>query len=164
MMDITAETQGFAQTIKVLGSCNKELKKAAIEEMRAAADPLIAVAKARIPNDQPLSNWSPNGRWGFRPAAVRHSIRANFKKRRTDTEDTFTILRVVMTSFSGTVWDMAGGGSKIGRNLTSKWGAAPSRSMWPAAIASKAQVEAAVKRAADKAAQTLSDQLKVVRG
>lgn len=168
MVEITGKLDGFAQVLRELGKVSPELRRESVKEMKAIAAPIVATARGMIPSSPPLSHWSPNGRYGFRPAAIRSTIKANFKARPSDTKETFTMLRIVMGSFSGAVYDMAGktngntpSGYEMIKALRAGYGQ-PSRAMWKAAEIHKASFQAAVKQAVANTEQRLNDALRAV--
>ena len=68
------EVNGLAAAIKAIGKFDPELRKQIIKDMKGVAAPMVATARAAIPDAPPLSNW---GNW---PSGVGWNAR-QFRRR-----------------------------------------------------------------------------------
>ena len=158
------EVYGVPEMLKVLKQIDPELRKATIAKMKLAADPILQEARSLIP-DQPVSvsektrkrggGWKATGRLGYDAKKVRRSIKVTFKtKIRDKNANTFPLLRLVLGSAGGSIYDMAGrkgsGNSPSGvaliRKLQKDRGGA-SRVMWKSVESKIRVVEDGVKDA-----------------
>lgn len=141
------EVYGVPEMLKVLKEIDPALRKATIAKMKLAADPILQEARSLIP-DQPISvseqtrkkggGWKATGRLGYDAKKVRRSIKVTFKtKIRDKNANTFPLLRLVLGSAGGSIYDMAGrkgsgntrSGEALIRKLQKDRGGA-SRVMW----------------------------------
>ena len=151
---MSTKITGVPQALKILKDIDPALRREAVEEMRSATQPLIAAARARVP-ESPARGWSKKGRLGFSPGRVRQSIRPQFRSNKRRGSERFTLVNVVMSSPGGSMFDMAGkpgsGNTKSGRELIrylNAWHGRGSRIMWPAAEQELPAVARAVEAAA----------------
>lgn len=157
------EVYGVPEMLGLLKTVNPQLRKATIARMKLAAKPLIADARKLMPDNPPISpggqpggGWKVSGRLGYDAKTVRKSISVVFKgtRIRDKNADTFPLLKLVMKSAGGSVYDMAGrtssGRTKSGVALIAKLrkdkGGA-SRVMWTTVEAGIRDVEQGVKDA-----------------
>lgn len=139
------EVQGVAETMRTLAKFDPELRKAVVKDMKAAARPLEAAARANIPA-APLSNWGnwPTGRGTYDPSQVKKGIKVAFRSGGVKGFDktTFPLLTLRQTNAQGAIYEMAGRkfpgrkseGKARGRAMVQKldsFGSA-SRTLWPA--------------------------------
>jgi len=158
------EVYGVPEMLKVLKQIDPELRKATISKMKLAAEPILQEARSLIP-DQPVSvsektrkrggGWKVTGRLGYDAKKVRRSIKVTFKiKSRDKNANTFPLLRLVLGSAGGSIYDMAGrkgsGNSPSGvaliRKLQKDRGGA-SRVMWKSVESKISVVEDGVRDA-----------------
>jgi hypothetical protein len=158
------EVYGVPEMLKVLKQIDPELRKATIAKMKLAAEPILQEARSLIP-DQPVTvsektrkrggGWKATGRLGYDAKKVRRSIKVTFKvKTRDKNANTFPLLRLVLGSAGGSIYDMAGrkgsGNSPSGvaliRKLQKDRGGA-SRVMWKSVESKIRVVEDGVKDA-----------------
>lgn len=171
MISVTANTEGAAWTLRKLFRVAPELRAETIKELRTAAAPIVASAKAGVPATSGLKGWTAHdGKWSFSPGSIRGSIRTEYRQNKRDRNNQWTMLRVRMTNGIGVVYDMGGrkgtgAPTASGRAMLTKLVAArggASRVMWPAAEANKEAVNAGVLRAIENATRRLNEELKVV--
>jgi hypothetical protein len=141
------EVYGVAEMLKLLKTIDPQLRKATVAKMKLAAEPIIQEARSMIP-DQPVSvsektrkrggGWKATGRLGYDAKKVRRSVKVTFKTNiRNKNADTFPLLRLVLGSAGGSIYDMAGrkgtgnspSGAALIRKLQKDRGGA-SRVMW----------------------------------
>lgn len=128
------EVYGVPEMLKLLKEIDPALRKATIAKMKLAADPILQEARSLVP-DQPLTisektrkrggGWKATGRLGYDAKKVRRSIKVTFKtKIRDKNANTFPLLRLVLGSAGGSIYDMAGrkgsGNSPSGEALIRK--------------------------------------------
>lgn len=171
MISVTAQVEGASWTLRKLFRIAPELRAQTVKEIKSAAAPIVATAKASVPATTGLKGWTDHdGRWSYGAAHVRKSIGVDYRQRKRDRNNQWTMVRVRLNDGIGQVYDMGGrrgsaGYSKSGSAMLAKLikerGAA-SRIMWPAAEANAAAVQAAVKRAVENATERLNAELRVV--
>jgi hypothetical protein len=141
------EVYGVPEMLALLKRIDPELRKATIAKMKLAADPILQEARGLIP-DQPISvseqtrkrggGWKAKGRLGYDAKKIRRSIKVTFKtKIRDKNANTFPLMRLVLGSAGGSIYDMAGrkgsgdspSGTALIRKLQQERGGA-SRVMW----------------------------------
>ena len=163
-MEVTLEVTGVAEALKALAQADPELRKAVIKDMKQAAKPLEAAARALVPSGKVLTNWY-GWRDGWDSATARKGIKVAFRggKVRGKSADHFPLLSLRQTDPGGAIYDIAGRtfpgkrseGAARGAAMVSKlntYGTA-SRTLWPAVERNFGDVEAALLEAID----TMSD-------
>jgi len=153
MVAFGAGLEGLPEVFRALGRIDPELRKAAIANVRRVGGIVQAEARRNVPAAAPMSGWQRSrgsrSKWRWQPGRVRSSIRVKVGTGSVKTGN-IRLLRVVMGSPIGSVYDMAGrksggkteAGRQMVRNLNGK--ARASRAMWPAAIKRRSDVEAAL--------------------
>lgn len=173
---LEVEVQNVAEAFKVLAKIDPELRKATIKDLKGAARPLEAAARALVPDRSPLTNWgqweknrkggSGPGPWdtGKAKSGVKVAFRSGIP--RGSRSDTIPVLTLRQTNGPGAIYDMAGRAKGLGRR-SEKAGrgaqmiqklnteATPSRSLWPAVENNFQHVEAGLTRAVE----TMSDEI-----
>lgn len=164
------QVQGVKETLKALKQIDPELRKAAVKEMRTAAQPLVSEVKAGMP-DQPLSGWKEEGELGWRTNKVKQSVKLKFggRKIRGQGGNQYPLLRLVIGSPAGAAFDKAGRrnaprtpqGQSFINALTRKYGSA-SRRAWPATEKHMDSIQRGVLQAVDKAAAEVNKEIRRV--
>ena len=151
---MTNKVTGVPQALKMLKGVDPAFRRAAIDEIKSATAPLIAAARARVP-EQATPGWSKKGRTGYSAGRVRNSIRPQFKANERRGSNRFTLVRVRMTSPAGQIFATAGtasGGKTVsGRafvDYLNRHHVRGQRIMWPAADQELPAVTKAVEAAA----------------
>jgi len=155
------EVEGVAEVLRALGKVDPELRKATINNMKKAGEPMAQDARSLFPSASPLSNWgnwtTPKGRviGPYNPAKVKRGVKIAYRgsKVRGSDKNTIPLLTMRQTDAAGAIVDMAGrrsaGNSPQGRAFIrglNRDGIA-SRAMWPAAERNMDRVTAAVEDA-----------------
>ncbi len=164
------QVQGVKQTLKALKDIDPALRRAAIKEMKTAVQPMVNEVRSKMPN-KPLDNWGEGGRLGWDVNQVRKSVKVKFggRKVRGGSGNQYPLLRLVIQSPAGAVFDIAGRRSN-GRSpqgtafinaLTADWGRA-SRTAWPTAEKHIQDVQRGVLIAIDKAAAEVNKEIRRV--
>jgi hypothetical protein len=159
-VDVTLEVTGVAEALKALAKADPELRKAVIKDMKQAAGPLVAAARALVPSGKVLTNWY-GWRDGWDSATAKKGIKVTFKggKVRGKSADHFPLLSLQQTDPGGAIYDIAGRtfpgkrseGAARGAAMVNKlntYGTA-SRTLWPAVERNFGDVEAALNEAID---------------
>lgn len=170
MINTTVQVEGVKATLKALKEIDPALRRAAIKEMKSAAQPMVNEVRSRMPL-KPLDNWGEGGRLGWDVNKARRSVKLRFggKKIRGGSGNQYPLLRLVIQSPAATMYDMAGKrgqgktpqGQVFVRVLTADWGR-PSRLAWPAAEKHMDSVQRGVIEAIDKAAAEINREIKRV--
>lgn len=166
---MTVEIYGVRDTIKELKALDQGLRWQAINEIKAAAEPLRAAIESAVPQTAPLSGWNHKGRtgWGRRGGT---KVVTKFGGRARRNRDTWPLVRIVLQGAAVSMYDMAGRGSAGDTEqgmafidgldaVTGK----PSRAAWPAAERRLPDVQAAVLEAVKKVQARVNANL-VTRG
>lgn len=139
---MVAQVEGVRETLAVLNSVDKDLKRQALKEIKAPAIPVAAALKATAPA-APLSGM---GGYGPTKASANYGGRAY-------SDGSYPLVKIRLTGPGWTVAsDMARNatpGESMVPNLMRKWGAA-SRWAWPTVEARRAALTVAVVQAALK--------------
>lgn len=160
------EVYGVRETIAQLKALDTSLRKQAINDIKAAAEPLRADIAGRIPTTAPLSGWDHKGRTGWTKKNTKVTTNYGGRKGRGRRE-TWPLVRVTLKGSAASIYDMAGRGSDgntaQGRALIDNLGGNPSRAAWPAAEQKLPQVQSAVLEAIRKVSAQVNRNL-VTRG
>jgi hypothetical protein len=177
---LEVEVQGVAEAFKVLSKVDPELRKAVIKDMKVAAKPLEAAARALIPDRSPLRNWGQwerNHRGGKGPgpwdtAKAKSGVKVAFRSGvpRGSSSDTIPVLTLRQTNGPGAIYDMAGRAKGLGRNSEKAARGAQmiaklssdemaSRSLWPAVENNFRYVEAGLIKSVDSMSVELNKML-----
>ena len=178
-MEIELQVTGVAEALKTLAKADPELRKAVIKDMKAAAQPLEAAARALVPA-RPLTNW---GNWEYQrtghagpgrfvQSKAQKGIKVAFRagKVKGKSGDHFPLLSLRQTDGPGAIYEMAGragGAGKRSENearghmMISKLDsfASPSRTLWPTAEKNMPVVEKALLEAIDRMGSELEKML-----
>jgi len=154
-VELEIEVVGVAEALKTLAKVDPELRKAVIKDMKAAAAPLEAAARANVPA-RPLTNWY-GWKGGFDQGKAQKGIKAAFRggKVRGKGGDHFPLLSLRQTNAGGAIFEMAGraGGSGKGSEGAARGQAmiaklnehgTASRTLWPAVERNFGAVESAL--------------------
>lgn len=164
-IDVGLEVTGVAETLKALAKTDPELRKAVIKDMKTAARPLEAAARALVPV-RPLTNWY-GWRGGYQQPTVQRGIKVAFRagKVRGKPNDHFPLLSLRQTNAGGAIFDMAGrtsrGKTPAGEAMIRKldeFGTA-SRTLWPAVERNFGVVEDGLKTAIDSMSDEINKQI-----
>jgi len=168
------EVEGVAEVLRALGKVDPELRKATINNMKKAGEPMAQDARSLFPSASPLSNWgnwtTPKGRviGPYNPAKVKRGVKIAYKgsKVRGSDKNTIPLLTMRQTDAAGAIVDMAGrrsnGNGANGRafvNAMRSLGVA-SRAMWPAAQRNMDRVTAAVEDAINEMSAKIEGMVK----
>jgi len=170
-ISVAVEYNGLAATLKTLRHVDPELRKATMREMKTAAKPMQATARALFPSEAPLDKW---GSWagGYDIGRVRAGVKVTFKGTRVKDTDTIPLLTLRQVSRAGAIVDMAGRANGKGRRSEGKArGMAmidklnrslgkSSRAMWPAAERHLPRVQADVVKAIEAMTDTINRELR----
>jgi len=169
-VEVTLEVTGVAEALKALAQADPELRKAVIKDMKQAAAPLEAAARALVPSGQVLTNWY-GWRDGWDSATARKGIKVAFRagKVKGKSGDHFPLLSLRQTNPGGAIYDIAGRtfpgkrseGAARGAAMVSKlntFGTA-SRTLWPAVESNFGAVEEALVLAINNMSSELSRML-----
>ena len=156
------EVYGVPEMLKLLKTIDPALRKATQAKMKLAAAPILAEARSLIPEvaiEPGEKGRKRGGGWkvtGRDAKAVRRSIKVTFKgsRIRDKNANTFPLLKLVLGSAGGSIFDMAGrsgsgntpSGTALIRKLQKDRGGA-SRVMWRSVESKIGEVEAGVKDA-----------------
>ena len=159
-----SKLEGLPETFRALGRIDPELRKAALSNVRKVGQLVQAEARRNVPTLAPMSGWErgrrSNSKWRWLPGRVRSGIRVKAGTGSVKTGN-IRLLRVIQGNPIGSIYDMAGRKSKgktpAGRqmvaNLNVKGNA--SRTMWPAAIKMRPEVETALRAAVEDMERTV---------
>ena len=169
-METKIEVVGVAETLRALTQIDPELRKAVIKDMKRAAAPLEAAARANIPA-RALTNW---GTWqgGFNQGKAQKGVKTAFRsgKVKGKSGDHFPLLSLRQTNAAGAIFEMAGRAGGRGRRsegaargaaMISKlntYGTA-SRTLWPAVERNFDVVEAALEQAVSSMSAEIQKQI-----
>ncbi len=171
-MEVTMEVTGVAEALKVLAKADPELRKAVIKDMKAAAQPLEAAARALIPA-RPLRNWYnwPRGEGDWNQTRAQKGIKVAVRtgKVKGKSGDHFPLLSLRQTDAQGAIYEIAGRtypskraeGEARGDNMVNKlntFGQA-SRTLWPTVERGMPGVEAALLAAIDRMGDTIQKEI-----
>jgi hypothetical protein len=159
------EVYGVPEMLALLKTIDPALRKATQAKMKLAAAPILAEARSLIPEvaiepgekgRKRGGGWKVTGRLGYDAKAVRRSIKVTFKgsRIRDKNANTFPLLKLVLGSAGGSIFDMAGrsgsgntpSGTALIRKLQKDRGGA-SRVMWRSVESKIGEVEQGVKDA-----------------
>jgi len=156
----------------ILRKMDKELLKYSQKELKSAMQPIVADARARLP-EVAASGWGKTGRVGYSRGKASRGIRAQIKRDRVQGfSGRTTLLRVVQNNPGGAIYDNAGSRGNYtaptqrGAGLVSalnKHGKAQ-RALWPSALKNRGKVLRGVERAKDDMARAINRELQMVRG
>ena len=96
-LNVALEYNGLAVTLKNLRRVDPELRKEVVREMKKAAKPMQATARALFPAAEPLRNWG-NWRGGYDVSRVRSGVKVSFKGTRARDRDVIPLLRCVRST------------------------------------------------------------------
>jgi hypothetical protein len=164
------QVTGVAEALKALQKADPELRKAVIKDMKAAAAPLEAAARANVPA-RPLTNWY-GWKGGFDQGKAQKGIKAAFRggKVKGKGGDHFPLLSLRQTNAGGAIFEMAGraGGSGKGSEGAARGQAmiaklnesgTASRTLWPAVERGMPAVEAALLEAIGRMSDTIEKEI-----
>jgi hypothetical protein len=155
---------GVRETLSALKKLDPELRRQTVREIKKPARPILADAKARVP-ESPMSGWRSGERvrfptWNTPAKGLRLAFGGRAKVKRSQ----WPLLSLKNTDPGGALFDLAGkrGGNgspqsqQFLRNVA-RFGR-PSRVVWPAVEGRQAEVAAAVRVALDKAEAIINRQ------
>jgi len=168
--NVALEYNGLAVTLKNLRRVDPELRKEVVREMKKAAKPMQATARALFPTAEPLRNWG-NWRGGYDVSRVRSGVKVSFKGTRARDRDVIPLLTLRQVNPAGAIYDMAGRaggkgrrseGGERGRQMIGKLNMQgfSSRAMWPAAEKHLPKVQADVAKAIEAMTETINRELR----
>lgn len=141
---------GLNSTMSTLKKADKVLYKEARKEVIKSADPIIRTARSRLLDSSP-GNW---GAWrgGYSRGKASRGIRAQLRNERVaGYKGRQTIFRVVQNNAGGAIYDNAGSrgnysppvarGAAFVDLLSRRSGFRAQRSLWPAALKHRSEVE-----------------------
>jgi hypothetical protein len=150
---------GVQEAMRTLQALDPAIKREAVREIKAAAEPLRSAIQSRIPGEAPLSGMVHKGRTGWTKSGTKVATKYGGRARARGGRDVTPLVSVILKGAAASIYDMAGRGSSgstpqgqaLVSGLTARGGSA-SRAAWPAADASLGQIQAAVMEAIRKAA------------
>ncbi len=164
------EVVGVAEALKALAKSDPELRKAVIKDMKSAAAPLEAAARANIPA-RPLTNWY-GWKGGYSQTKAQKGVKVAFRggKVKGKGGDHFPLLSLRQTDVGGAIFEMAGraGGSGRGSEGAARGQAmiaklnesgTASRTLWPAVERNFGAIEAGLKAAIDTMSDTIQKEI-----
>lgn len=158
-------------TLKVLADIDPELRKAAKEQMRTVAGPLVQSVQGLIPSQPPMSGWARSKRTRWESATVRAGVRAVNRTKRSSRDGNIPLLSIVQANAAGSIFELAKQAQPARKprtqkqndqfvaNLNSRFPAARSRYMWPGVEAAMPAVEAALVEAVAAMSDTINGRL-----
>jgi hypothetical protein len=151
---IKAEVYGLRETMAQLRQLDKELYKAAMAEMKQAAEPLKMAIHQSFPSQAPLSGFDHNGRTGW---SKRKKPAVKFGGRKYKSGKGWPLLRILVNDAPGQISDMADNGS-LGANLSARYGGA-SRFVYKQEAKLTQETVAAIVAAGERAAAEMNRNL-----
>jgi hypothetical protein len=151
-VDTTVTIVGVKETLRELQKMEPDLAKEIKRDFKEIVDPIVKDARAQVV-ELPLSGFARNWKAGvllpWNKSAVSKSIIARFSNRRRG--NSLAVFSVTMKSPAGTVFDMAGRGSRnrLAAALSTLYGS-PSRLMWPSYERNADQVNQNLERVTEK--------------
>lgn len=132
------DLRSLKRDLKTLRELEPAYRKTVPGRMKAAAEPMLTAAKAKVPSDPPSSGWSTStqSRTGWRPARIRQRMVLKFRTSgfKASANPNDVILRMVAKGAPMSIFDMAKN-SQTPRTaqwiagLNTRYGL-PSRVMW----------------------------------
>ena len=189
MTDINVNVQvvGVKELLAALKSTDKKLVRQTQAAMRDAGSPLVAQARNMTPTT-PLSGWGHNGRTGWRDSEVQSGLKVSIGGARMGTS--WPLLKLTQKNPAGMIFDWAGragmsqrkprsreyagrpqghANTTQGRALIANLpqfgyikGAKYSRVLFPAFVATRREVTAALLEALDKVAAEMNREIERV--
>jgi len=158
----TAQVLGVKEAMSTLQKLEPALKRAAMKDIKLAAEPLRAAVAIALPATAPLSGMDHRGRTGWLASGARTvGTKYGGRARTSGTVKTWPLVSILVKGVGGSIYDMAGRassgataqGSALIAGLTAEGGMA-SRAAWPAAEARMMTIQSAVMKACESAADT----------
>jgi hypothetical protein len=131
---------GIRDSLKILGSMDKQSRFAAIRQMKEATRPMTEIAKRAYPTEVPLSGMANKSRLQYEPNRVQRNLKAVVGGRAR--YGAAPLITLVQRDPGGALYDMAGlrnnakakrdrtrGQRTFTQNVTGRWGKAQ-RGMW----------------------------------
>lgn len=160
---------GLNNTLDVLRKADKVLYTEARKVVIKSADPIIKTARSRLIDESP-GKWG-SWRGGYRRGAASRGIRAQLQQKRVrGYKGRQTIFRIVQNNAGGAIYDNAGSrgnytsptirGANFVDMLNRRSGYKAQRSLWPAAVKHRDEVEKHFRFAAFNMADVLNAELR----
>lgn len=165
-LKVKSQLIGVRELQTILRNTDKKLLRQTQAQMRQAASPMVAQARSITPSTSPLSGWAHKGRTGWREADVQGGLSAKVGGSRISATS-WPLLSLRQKNPAGMIYDWAGRVNKGKRplphfvNLLPKLGSIKgsqySRVLFPAFVATRAEVT----RAMIDAVETVARQVNV---
>ena len=160
-IEATVAVYGVDDALKELKALDAEMYWASVSKIKRAAEPMRQAIAGSIPSQPPMSGWGKGGRTGWRPATTK--VTTQYGKRYDRGSRTRTIVRVVLSGASASIYDLAAKsrsgsqGQQFVENLNRRGKA--SRAAWPVANRMLPQINRAVVQAAEEVMRSLNKRL-----
>jgi hypothetical protein len=105
---IRSEVTGVREALRVLGQIDKEQRKQAVKDLRAAGAPLVQVARLQYPMSPPLSGMGNSGRLRYQPGRVRQQVGIKVGGKQPPQKDRYPIVTLEQSNASAQLFSMAG--------------------------------------------------------
>lgn len=173
----TSQVYGVRETLAEIKNIDKKLYFASVQNIKDATKPLQGALAAEFGNGSPLSGMEHRGRTGWKTP----KITAKFGGRKDKTVDSWGLVKIIVSSASAQIVDLAGESHTGGKTRSYDWkggkrthtvngqGAAmirnlpgkPSRHVWPTANAFGPMTNRAVLKAIEDVSRIVNKNLVV---
>lgn len=168
--DRSGQVQGVREVQQILRQIDRKALRQTQAFMRQAASPMVAQARALTPSDAPLSGWAHNGRTGWRQSQVLSGLKVSTGGRAIRANQTWPLLTLTQSTAAGMIYDWAGRSGRymkrpenqfVGRlpKLGAIKGSQYSRVLFPAFVATRADVVEAVLDGLDQVAKQVNAEI-----
>lgn len=187
---LTTEVLGVKGLTRLLRETDKKLARELQQKMRSATQPMLAQARQLTPGAAPLSGWDHSGRTGWRQSEVMSGLKVTVGGRSMRRYES-PLLVLSQKNPAGMIYDWAGRSSYAGRKARSAGyrsresghalrgqgltmiarlpqlgaikGSRYSRVLFPAFVATRADVVRAIMAAVDEMAERVNVEIEGVR-
>lgn len=168
--DRSGQVQGVREVQKILRQIDRKALRQTQAFMRQAASPMVAQARALTPSDTPLSGWAHAGRTGWRQSQVLSGVKVSTGGRAIRANQTWPLLTLTQSTAAGMIYDWAGRSGRymkrpenqfVGRlpKLGRIKGSQYSRVLFPAFVATRADVVEAILDGLDQVAKQVNAEI-----
>jgi hypothetical protein len=112
-MSVTAsvEVYGVREALAELRKLSPECRREAVNKVKAAGRPLVALGQANYPTVKPLRGWGAGergGRLGYKATKVRNGVKVEVGGRTPRGANAFNVVTLVQKDAAGALFDIAG--------------------------------------------------------
>lgn len=180
--DLSGEVKGWREVQKILRQIDRKALRQTQAFMRQAASPMVAQARALTPSESPLAGrlsnrtggrtpgWSHRGRTGWRQQEVIAGIKVSVGGPPIRANQTWPLLTLTQSTAAGMIYDWAGRSRRymkrpneyfVGRlpRLGQIKGSEYSRVLFPAFVATREEVIAAILDGLDQVAKQVNAEI-----